>query len=92
MIGARPDYIEDVAPRNRAFPPSWKDAAIRSLYDDKAGGVQCQGCGVVLCGLAQLRSLEADHIYPWSRGGLTTWENMQLLCRPCNSRKSSGTV
>ena len=32
--------------------------------------------------------MEADHIDPWSEGGKTTAENCQMLCRPCNRRKS----
>lgn len=32
--------------------------------------------------------MEADHIDPWSKGGKTTLENCQMLCLPCNRRKS----
>src|SRR5271165_611931 len=39
-------------------------------------------------GRRKLGILQCDHIHPWSRGGLTTWENLQLLCRPCNLSKS----
>lgn len=31
----------------------------------------------------------ADHKIPESRGGATTLENLQTLCRRCNSRKSN---
>ena len=33
--------------------------------------------------------MEADHIDPWSKQGKTNTENCQMLCNPCNRRKSS---
>jgi len=39
----------------------------------------------VLCG--SHKSLCADHIYPESLGGEATLENLQTLCRVCNSKK-----
>ena len=30
-----------------------------------------------------------DHIVPESKGGETTFANLQTMCRPCNSRKGS---
>lgn len=32
--------------------------------------------------------MEGDHIIPWSKGGHTTAENCQMLCRRCNGIKS----
>jgi hypothetical protein len=32
--------------------------------------------------------MEGDHIVPWSRGGKTMPENLQMLCRRCNGLKS----
>ena len=32
--------------------------------------------------------MEGDHIVPWSRGGKTVPENLQMLCRRCNGLKS----
>jgi len=34
------------------------------------------------------RQMEGDHIKPWKEGGLTTDENLEMLCRECNRRKS----
>jgi hypothetical protein len=36
-------------------------------------------------------SLTIDHIIPECQGGPTTLDNLQTLCRPCNSRKA-GTM
>lgn len=32
---------------------------------------------------------EADHITPWSLGGKTSQENIQMLCKHCNRIKSN---
>lgn len=33
--------------------------------------------------------LTCDHIHPESKGGETTFENLQTMCRPCNSKKGA---
>ena len=35
---------------------------------------------------------EIDHIRPTSKGGANIDENLQLLCAPCNRRKSNRTM
>lgn len=89
MEGEPPENLEAVEPASRIYPPSWRDAAIRTLYDPKEGGVRCSGCKKWFHGRRDLSLLECDHIHPWSAGGLTTWANLQLLCRPCNRTKSN---
>jgi len=45
------------------------------------------------CGLKYDKSTaQADHIYPVSHGGLSTEQNMVLVCRECNSRKTNLTL
>lgn len=43
-------------------------------------GHRCLHCGTT-------EALSLDHIYPYSLGGSDEPDNLQTLCRPCNSRK-----
>lgn len=36
--------------------------------------------------------LEFDHVYPESKGGPTTPENIVLACRPCNRSKGAKII
>ena len=40
----------------------------------------CVGCG-------SRRFLSCDHILPESKGGLTELDNLQTMCKSCNSKK-----
>ena len=41
----------------------------------------------VQCGIQE--HLEFDHIIPFSKGGATTYRNLQILCKKCNIEKSN---
>jgi hypothetical protein len=35
--------------------------------------------------------LTLDHVFPRSRGGLSSWENLVAACKSCNRRKADRT-
>lgn len=45
----------------------------------------CPSCGKEF----EFKEMEGDHIDPWSEGGKTELDNLQMLCKPCNRRKGS---
>ena len=63
----------------RAFSDSQK----RTVYTQQGGICAC--CGKKY----KYEEMEGDHIKPWSKGGKTEIENLQMLCRDCNRRKSN---
>jgi len=77
------DYNEFLSIRNdksaknraRRIPKSTRN------YVLSRDGYQCQYCG-------STEDLHIDHIYPFSRGGPSTKENLQVLCASCNLEKS----
>lgn len=53
---------------------------------------RCQHCGCRChrpTGAYSTREATLDHIVPMSKGGPHTYENTQLLCRQCNTKKSN---
>ena len=67
----------------RTFRDSQKRAAF-----ERQGGI-CGKGGNDGCGKKfELKEMHADHIIPWSRGGKTEMDNLQMLCADCNLRKS----
>jgi 5-methylcytosine-specific restriction endonuclease McrA len=55
---------------------------VRLAVWERDGG-RCADCGSDF-------ELQFDHVIPWSRGGATSVENLQLLCAACNREKSDG--
>lgn len=56
--------------------------AIKAVVHQRDGG-RCVECGY------SGPYIEFDHIWPRSKGGLTTVDNLQLLCGQCNRKKGN---
>lgn len=59
------------------------DDAEKLVAFERQGGI-CKLCSKSF----DFEAMVGDHIDPWSQGGRTVAENCQVLCRPCNRRKS----
>jgi len=55
----------------------------QKIYEQQKG--ICPTCGMYF----EFSKMEADHIIPWSKGGKTTEQNCQMLCKMDNRKKSS---
>ena len=66
-----------------------KHLSLRSFhYDIKVKVFEKQKGICVHCGKTfEINEMEADHIKPWHKGGRTTEDNCQLLCKNCNQAK-----
>ncbi|MDD3149406.1 MAG: HNH endonuclease [Candidatus Gastranaerophilales bacterium] len=67
-----------VAVPYRELPFSKKNILIRDKYT-------CQYCG------KKSSYLTLDHVFPKSRGGATSWENIVAACPKCNCKKANKT-
>ncbi|MDR1628522.1 MAG: HNH endonuclease [Oscillospiraceae bacterium] len=59
------------------------DSQKRKAFENQKG--ICKKCAQQF----ELSEMEADHITPWSKGGKTSNENCQMLCKYCNRLKSN---
>lgn len=80
----RPFLVACIQDRKRFHRFSGRDPidpALR-LHVYARDGFACLRCGTT-------SDLSLDHIHPWSKGGLDTEDNLQTLCRSCNSSKGA---
>jgi 5-methylcytosine-specific restriction endonuclease McrA len=75
------DVPEANAPRGTR-QINWRLRALVLMRD----GARCRMCGA---GPANGVVLHVDHIVPWSKGGRTILENLQVLCAMCKVGKSN---
>ena len=62
---------------------TFSDGVKQRVYERQSG--KCVICGDKFA----LAEMEGDHIMPWSKGGKTSEDNCQMLCKKCNQQKSS---
>ena len=61
---------------------TFTDSQKREAYERQDG--ICPICK----GHFEINEMEGDHITPWHEGGKTDIDNLQMLCKDCNRRKS----
>lgn len=62
---------------------SFDDRDKRTIYTQQNG--KCAICGKAY----PINKMHGDHKIPWSQGGKTTIDNLQMLCTDCNLKKSN---
>jgi len=58
---------------------------------EKAGRIAILRRDKKVCTYCGERGLTIDHIFPKSRGGRSTWQNLVAACGECNNRKADRT-
>lgn len=64
--------------RQRYIPRDIKDKVVCRDHGT------CRYCGLEL---EYAEDIHFDHVYPWSKGGETTVENLVVSCETCNRKK-----
>lgn len=72
--------------KTKSLTQKQKTSYKKKLYGDR-GGV-CPICEDFL----ELKFFEVNHIHPISKGGDNSIENLELLCRSCNSAEGNKTM
>ena len=85
--GVTPETSYRTPSQHRRTPRNinWR---LRALVLMRDGG-RCQLCGVEARNGA---ILHVDHVVPWSKGGETVLDNLQVLCHVCNIGKSDAQI
>ena len=85
--GVTPETLDRTPSLQRPTPRNinWRLRALVLMRD----GARCQLCGVEARNGA---ILHVDHVVPWSKGGETVLDNLQVLCHVCNIGKSDAQI
>ena len=67
---------------------TFSDAQKRRVYEKQQHKCPyCQKSGIDA--EYAFEEMEGDHIIPWSKGGRTVEDNLQMLCKKCNNDKGN---
>jgi 5-methylcytosine-specific restriction endonuclease McrA len=69
--------------KNRSGAQNIKDKLLKAIRTKSKW--DCPYCN----NSSDINTAEADHIHPVNKGGLTTIQNMVLICKKCNSKKTN---
>ena len=81
---ARKKHKADRRARERAATGSWSPEDIAFLFNIQKGR-----CAHAWCRTPLGEKYQIDHIIALSKGGSNDRRNLQLLCRPCNTKKAA---
>ena len=76
--------LHEIGKTNPDLEKRLRDGAFEKAKNQK-GQYVCQECGLTA---ANRVPFQVDHIVPMNKGGKSTLDNLQILCRSCNARKS----
>jgi hypothetical protein len=78
--------VFDEATKNSTYARQTKDAQLKGMSN-------CSNCTLIPNAnddkIWKLAEMDADHVSPWSKGGSTTADNCQMLCRTHNQAKGN---
>lgn len=82
------DYADMSLYEIREVDPDYEKKLRDEAFEASLNGDGCYVCAE--CGLESENRIpfQVDHIIPLNKGGKTVADNLQILCRSCNARKS----
>lgn len=89
-IQNNPEQRQKVYIRNHQYRARRRGANGVFSYSDWTDMIKRTGGRCTYCGSE--KKLTVDHIVPLSKGGTNYRDNLQLLCRSCNARKSDKLI
>jgi hypothetical protein len=80
QVASEKDKVDEIVFKHKTKRFPSERLKVQVLMRD---GNTCRLCGITLTG----DNIHFDHIHPWSKGGETILENLQVLCAPHNLAK-----